>query len=273
LQLAAWSADGRLAATAEAYVGEDGYRYIDRAESFIFVDPAYRRQSLGTRLALEVERFARNAKARWLEAICYERDLSTANPFVLPKGFREIERYRESVQDPSRVDVSSLERLRARLSESGIRTVPFSEIDSQTARRQLYRCAMEIERDMPHEAQVDWHDSPFDIWIRKVLEAPGASADAIFTASDEDRIVGLTYLVLRGDGEAEVGDTGVIRSHRRRGIARALKLMATRYAAEHAIPRVHTDNRTDNAGMLALNTQLGFVPGEAIVIFEKTLTS
>ena len=49
--------------------------------------------------------------------------------------------------------------------------------------------------------------------------------------------------------------------------------MVTRYAADHGIARVHTGNRSDNAGMLAINRDLGFVPGEQIVIFEKTLAS
>ena len=273
LQLGAWTADGRLVGTAEAYLGEDGGRYVDRAESFIFVAPDHRRQGLGSKLALEVERFARDARVRWLEAILYERDLPTAVRFLTPRGFTEMERYRTSIQEPSTVDLSRLEPLRRRLSQSGIQTAAFSEVDSSDARQQLYRCAMEIERDMPHEAQVDWEDPPFATWIRMVMEAPGARPEAIFVARDSEQIVGLSYLVIRADGEAEVGDTGVLKTHRRRGIARALKLMATRYAAQHGIPRVHTDNRTDNAGMLALNTELGFVPGEAIVIFEKTLTS
>jgi len=50
-------------------------------------------------------------------------------------------------------------------------------------------------------------------------------------------------------------------------------MMVTRYAAEHVIKRVHTGNRADNEGMLAINRELGFVPGEEIVIFEKTLSS
>ena len=87
----------------------------------------------------------------------------------------------------------------------------------------------------------------------------------------DETIVGLTYLVRRPEGDAEVGDTGVLRCHRRRGIGRALKLMATSYAAEKGFRYVYTDNRADNAGMLALNHELGFVPSEVIVVFEKTV--
>ena len=97
--------------------------------------------------------------------------------------------------------------------------------------------------------------------------------DSYFVALDGEHIVGLSYLVRRPDGDAEVGDTGVLHSHRRRGIARTLKRMVTRYAAERGIQRVHTDNRADNTGMLAINRELGFVPGELVVIFEKALRS
>jgi GNAT superfamily N-acetyltransferase len=271
LLLGAWTPEGRLVGTAECYVGEDGLRLVDRGEAFVVVAPAYRRQRIGGRLADEIERFAAAASLRWLEAIFFERDLPAARPILEARGFGEMERYRTSIQQPATIDVSSLDSLRESLTRQGIKSVPFSEIDSADTRQQLYRCSMEIQHDMPHEPNVSWRDSPFQIWERRMFQAPGSSSDAIFVARDADQIVGLSYLVLRADGDGEVGDTGVVRTHRRRGIGRALKMMATRYAAQHGIPRVHTDNRTDNAGMLALNTQLGFMPGEAIVIFEKTL--
>jgi len=47
----------------------------------------------------------------------------------------------------------------------------------------------------------------------------------------------------------------------------------TRYAAQQGIPVVHTDNRADNAGMLAINRELGFQPGEVVIIMEKTMAS
>ncbi|TMD83549.1 MAG: GNAT family N-acetyltransferase, partial [Chloroflexi bacterium] len=117
----------------------------------------------------------------------------------------------------------------------------------------------------------DWEDPSLGTFNRSIFERPSVLLDGFFVARDGDRIVGLSYLAQRPDGDAEVGDTGVLRDYRRRGIARALKMMVTRYASDHGIRRVHTDNRADNAGMLAINRELGFVPGEEIVIFEKTL--
>ena len=271
LRLGSWTASGELAGTAECYVGEDGERWIERAEGFVMVAPGYRRQGLGSRLAGEIEQFARALQLRWLEVPLFERHVAAAQRLLDRGGFSELERFRESVQQPATVSLAGLKELRHRLRENGIETIAFPEIDSEVARRELYRCAMEVEHDMPHEPLVDWHDPPFETWSRKVFEWPGSTSDSIFVARDGEHIVGLSYLVMRENGDAEVGDTGVIGAYRRRGIGRALKLMATQWAASRGIPRVHTDNRSDNEGMLAINAELGFVPGEVIVIFEKTL--
>jgi GNAT superfamily N-acetyltransferase len=273
LRLGAWTSGDQLIATAECNLGEDGGRYVDRAESFIMVAPGHRGIGIGGSLATQLEDFASRNEVRWLEALFYERDKRFADPFLAHRGFHELERYQSSMQEPARVRLEGLEDLRQRLHQSGVETAPFSQIDSPAARRALYRCGMQIEHDMPHEELVDWHDPPAEKWITKVLEGPGASSEAVFVARDREQIVGLSYLVMRPNGDAEVGDTGVIGTHRRRGIARALKMMATRYAADRGIARVQTDNRTDNVGMLALNHELGFVPDETIMIYEKTLTA
>jgi GNAT superfamily N-acetyltransferase len=271
LQLGAWTAAGELAGTAECHLGEAGERYVSRAESFVMVALEHRRRGLGGRLVERIERFALDQEIRWLEALFYERDAALTQPFLERRGFKDLERYQESWQEPASVSLDRLAGLRAGLRASGIETTAFSAIDSDVMRHALYRCAMAIQRDMPHAEHSDWEDPPFEAWMKKVLQAPGSSAEGMFVARDGDLIVGLTYLVERGNGEAEVGDTGVIRSHRRRGIARVLKLMATQHAAERAIRRVQTDNRVDNVGMIAINRELGFRPGDSIRIFEKTL--
>jgi GNAT superfamily N-acetyltransferase len=271
LRLGAWTLDGVLAGMAEAALSDDGAKYTDRAAGFIAVAPAYRRQGLGARLASEVERFAATAGVRWVEVETLERELATALPLLSKRGFRELERYQTSSQRPATVDLSMLDELQSRLRRAGIETVALPEVDGALTRQELYRCNTEIWRDMPHEAHVDWQDPPLDTFTRSIFERPSVLLDSFFVARDGDHIVGLSYLLRRPDGDAEVGDTGVLRSHRRRGIARVLKMLVTRYAAQRGIPVVHTDNRTDNAGMLAINRVLGFRPDEVIVILEKTI--
>jgi len=271
LRLGAWTADGALAGVAEAALSEDGSRYENRAAGLVAVAPVHRRQGLGARLADEVEGFALANGVRWVEAEVRESNLPVALPFVGPRGYVELERYRTSVQAPSTVDLSGLPILRSRMEAGGIEVVAFPAIDSPSAREALYRATVQIWRDMPHEPHVNWEDPTPETFTRTIFERSSVLLDGFFVARDGDRIVGLSYLVRRPDGDAEVGDTGVLRDYRRRGIARALKMMVTRYATEHGIVRVHTDNRADNAGMLAINNELGFIPGEQIVIVEKTL--
>jgi GNAT superfamily N-acetyltransferase len=271
LQLGAWTAEGILAGIAEAGLSEDGATWTDRAHGFVAVAPAYRRQGLGARLASEVERFAATAGVRWLETEARERELAATLPLLRKRGYEELERYQTSRQVPTTVDLSTLDELRSRLRNDGIETIALPSIDSVLARQELYRCNTAIWRDMPHEAHVEWQDPPFDTFTRSIFERPSVLLDSFFVALDGDQIVGLSYLLRRPDGDAEVGDTGVLRSHRRRGIARVLKMLVTRYAAERGIRSVRTDNRADNAAMLAINRDLGFKPSEVIVIFEKTL--
>ena len=273
LRLGAWTPDGTLAGVAQAVLGEDGSRLKDRAQGLAGVAKPYRRQGLGAQLADKVERFAQNNHVKWLEAEVRENNLADAQPFLRSHGFIELERYRTSVQHPARVDLSDLDRRRSQLRREGIETTAFPAIDSPRAREELYRATMPIWRDMPHEPHVDWEDPPMATFLKSVFEGPSVLLDSYFVALDGEHIVGLSYLIRRPDGDAEVGDTGVLRSHRRRGIARTLKMMVTRHAAERGIARVHTDNRADNTGMLAINRELGFVPGELIIIFEKTLRS
>ena len=272
-RLGAWTPDGTLAGVAQAVLGEDGSRLKDRAQGLVGVAVPYRRQGLGGRLADELERFAADNQVKWLEIDVRESNLAGAEPFLRARGFIELERYRTSVQLPARVDLSDLDRRRRELRADGIETTAFAAIDSPRAREELNRATMPIWRDMPHEPHVEWEDPPIATFLKSIFEGPSVLLDSYFVALDGDQIVGLSYLVRRPDGDAEVGDTGVLRSHRRRGIARTLKMMVTRHATERGIKRVHTDNRADNAGMLAINRELGFVPGEQVIIFEKTLRS
>ena len=78
LRLGAWAAEGELAGMAQASLSEDGSPFTDRAQGFVAVAPAYRRQGLGTRLAADVDRFAATAGVRWLETETLERELAAS---------------------------------------------------------------------------------------------------------------------------------------------------------------------------------------------------
>ena len=80
---------------------------------------------------------------------------------------------------------------------------------------------------------------------------------------------------MRNDADTEkidTGLTGVIRSHRRRGIAMALKVQALEFARQRGFQTVMTDNEEKNP-MYQLNLKLGFKPKPAWIDFEKQLRS
>src|SRR5438046_2916250 len=104
---------------AEASLSEDGSPFTDRAQGFVAVAAAHRRQGLGTRLAAEVDRFAATAGVRWLETETLERDLAASLPLLQKRGFKELERYQTSRQRPATVNLSRLDELRSRFRRAG----------------------------------------------------------------------------------------------------------------------------------------------------------
>src|SRR5437868_10305530 len=86
LRLAAWAPDGGLAGVAAAVLSEDGSRHTDRAMGLVGVAPAYRRQSLGSRVAEGVERVAASNAWRRGEAEVRDGSLPGALAFSGPRG-------------------------------------------------------------------------------------------------------------------------------------------------------------------------------------------
>lgn len=66
------------------------------------------------------------------------------------------------------------------------------------------------------------------------------------------------------------GITGVLPSHRRRGIATILKVGSIQYAREQGYRYIYTDNEEDNP-MYTLNLKLGFEPLPAWVYYKKQI--
>jgi mycothiol synthase len=260
---------GQFVAIGHVWVSDWGERVHGAAFALVGVERGSRRRGLGTRLALQLEAFARDHGIRKLVTYAITDDFDGVEPFLQRFGFREVEREQTSVQEPSAVDRSALSRLRRELQAAGIEVVPFSAIDSPENRRRLHEAANEMEDDLP--SVFDWELPSFPFFEARWFGLPISLPDAIFVAREGERIVGISSLERRQDGDMDVGLTGTARTHRRRGIARVLKLMATNYAAAHGVARVHTGNATVNAGMLSLNRSLGFRPDAMEVIFEKTL--
>jgi GNAT superfamily N-acetyltransferase len=77
--------------------------------------------------------------------------------------------------------------------------------------------------------------------------------------------VGAAALLDRTDGLAEHGLTAVLRSHRGRGIATALKQGLLHWAAGHGYRELSTWTQDGNAAMQAVNLKLGYRPRPAVI--------
>jgi GNAT superfamily N-acetyltransferase len=86
----------------------------------------------------------------------------------------------------------------------------------------------------------------------------------------DDRPVALSWVgVDLEHRRAEHELTGTARAYRRRGLARLAKLAALRWCAAHGIERLATGNDGENAGMLAINYELGFRPDAVEIEWAK----
>src|SRR5260370_7100445 len=96
----------------EAAVSEDGAPYTDRAQVFVAVAPAYRRQGVGGRLADEVDRFGAAAGVWWLETQTVEAELATTLPLRRGHGFVGLKRYHQPRRRPPAAHLDKLPSLR-----------------------------------------------------------------------------------------------------------------------------------------------------------------
>jgi GNAT superfamily N-acetyltransferase len=158
---------------------------------------------------------------------------------------------------------------------------------------------LELERGMTAPAPPDGieiveldgsrHESAFVVYGEGVVDSPteaplepGRMSDWLqeveahcltLVALDGEEVVGYAALELRNEAAGIVGNdlTAVLRTHRRRGIAEALKRAQIAWAVEHGFRRLTTSTDSTNEPMRRLNAKLGFVPGPALLDVSRPL--
>ena len=228
------------------------------------VHPDFRRQGIGTALydrALgEVERHEPK------KITCFTReDQPDAMRLLEKRGYEIKTREPVSHLEPAGFDPSPFVSSEERAEANGVRIVTLAELEESDPHclRKLYDMVNEIDKDIP------WHEEltplPFDNWVKRHESNPNRIPEACFVALDGDHFVGISSL--RGnqvsDAKLYTGLTGVLRSHRRLGLATAMKLRGIAYAqaqrtSEGTVPIIETDNEEGNP-MLQINKRLGFV--------------
>jgi GNAT superfamily N-acetyltransferase len=148
-----------------------------------------------------------------------------------------------------------------------IREVPF--VDGPELET-VYRLEVEARRDIPGEEDVQ--AAPYAGWRRDLL---AEGEPLVVGAFDGGELVGMAIVALATvpPGTALHWMTGIRASHRRRGLARALKHASLSAAAAHGAHTARTFNDSRNAGMRAINDAYGYAPAPALLRWEGPCSS
>jgi len=191
--------------------------------------------------------------------------------FLKKRGFRVSMREQDSELDLSTFEPAKFADIVAKTRESGIEIVPASELAKRDPdwMRKTWELHGEIIPDVPDDDALV--NMPFEEFA-KTFDHPDYLPEGYFLALDGGRYIGMSSVWNRGvkKGEVYTRLTGVARSHRRRGIATALKVRAHEFAKSAGAKVITTDNEENNP-MYALNVQLGFTPTKAWLQFRKEL--
>lgn len=243
----------RLATGVLLLSDDRGYAYVvrssveDAALAMVRVRPAARRQGVGSALLSASAEAALRLGRHRLWGRVHEED-EASRRFVAARGFRELNRDVEILLDVKPGDGEWA---------PGILELAPEHLEG------AYRVAAEAipETALPQLAKAE----PFDEWVADEARLGAMAAVAL----DDGEVVGYARLYhLPGvEGRLENGLTAVLRTHRRRGIATALKRAQIAWAAEHGYREIVSEMVEGNVAMRAVNERLGYreLPAKLVV--------
>jgi len=144
-----------------------------------------------------------------------------------------------------------------RVTTSGIVLTSLEDLGNTTDNRyRMYKLNAECSADIPGRGE--FHS--WDEYQRARLEAVSFDPSGVILAIDGDQWIGMSALSHREAVEYGFAEmTGTVRSHRKRGIAIAMKVSGIAYAKELNLSTIRTVHHPGNDAMIGLNRRLGFV--------------
>jgi GNAT superfamily N-acetyltransferase len=130
--------------------------------------------------------------------------------------------------------------------------------------KDAYRIYAEGVADIP---SVEPLQSSFEHWRGEAETAP-----LVLVARDGSHVVGYAHLERRTEDVLGHEPTAVARTHRRRGIGRALKQAQIAWAAERGYRLLITDTHWANEATRRLNESLGYQPQPPRILVRKELS-
>ncbi len=191
------------------------------------------------------------------------------------RGYREVRRGRQWELDLSAhrdLLLAGAEKGRERMRQQGVRVMTLDKDTDPDRLAKLYEMSTMGERDIP--TTVPMHSMSYDEWHRLWFDNPGTRTDRFWIAREGDAIIGLSAIEYPPTrGVPWTAFTTTARSVRGRGIARALKYETIAQAIALGVERIRTQNDGENAPILHLNSQMGYVPIDPVLELHRELTS
>ncbi len=229
----------------------------------IGVVEGYRRRGIGRALHAEAAAAARVRGKRYLHIVANEAE-EAGLAFLGALGFGEHER--------AKALGLRLDGLRAPAPNPPPGYAITTLAEAPHLERRVYEVDREAVPDIPSP------DGPqvvpaYEEWRALQLEQPGFRPDLLFVATTGDEVAGYSLLMEVPDGTVEHQMTGVLRAHRGRGVASALKRAVIAWAAATGVRELVTENAPDNTAMRGINRRLGYEPKPDWLVFRGEVAS
>jgi ribosomal protein S18 acetylase RimI-like enzyme len=226
---------------------------------FLEVHPLCRGVGLGRALWLQAADFLHDRPYESVVCKVDDGDSGAVN-FVRNRGLVSELTLTQSEFSLEPHKLETLKGVAKPLERAGIKLIDGIQLTRESPlgwRERWWRLQQTISRDVP--SPEPWVDQPLDVFVKDFLDCPSTDPTLWQFAVDGDELVGLSGLRVASDlpAVAVVGLTGVLRSHRRRNLARALKSISAARAYDSGVRTIVTENEKSNP-MLKLNLSLGF---------------
>ena len=256
------------------YWGSRNRFHPQKAFQYLFVDPPFRNNGLGSRLYQLMEDVLTKAGCR--EFNCYVPDdcLEGLN-FMLHRGFSQSLHSISMELDLVNFDDEPYQAAIDALENQGFQFTTMAKLgNTEDAQRKLYVLNDTTVMDTPlWRGGHCWET--FEEFKKSVCDEPWYIPDGqnVVIDTTTGEWVGMSAITrFEGDKTAYNLFTGVDKRYRGRKIAQAVKVKALRFARDVLkVPGVRTNHNASNDPMIAIDRKLGYKVTPGYFAMEKTL--
>jgi mycothiol synthase len=234
----------------------------------VIVLPEYRGKGIGTALYAYMQPFFAEHKPKNIRSRVQD-DMPESLAWAIKRGYEKQHHIFDSTLAIDSFDPTPFAGRVEKAMATGIRFVHYDTIRTPENDRRLHEIFSSTLMDVPDAA--DRTITSFADWSEWFFDSPGAWPAGCLIAMDEaGEWLGFTAMGRKPGPieEARIMMTGMSRESRGRGVALAIKLVATEFLRTEGYQRVVTNNHSLNGPMLAINSKMGYVaqPGSFSLI-------